>query len=61
MISGQTSGTVQAVAFSVSAVAPAGVLAATGSDTTVPALAAGLLLLAGMALLVIRRRRDARA
>ena len=61
VISGQTSGTVQAVAFSVSAVAPAGVLAATGSDTTVPAIAAGLLLLAGLALMVIRRRREARA
>ena len=61
VISGQTSGTVQAVAFSVSAVAPAGVLAATGSDTTVPAIAAGLLLLGGLALMVIRRRREARA
>ncbi|WP_374008946.1 LPXTG cell wall anchor domain-containing protein [Leifsonia sp. LS-T14] len=61
VISGQTSGTVQAVAFSVSAVAPAGVLAATGSDATVPAIAAGLLLLAGLALMVIRRRREARA
>jgi len=60
VIAGQTSGTVQAVAFSVSAVAPAAALANTGSDTTVPALAAGLLLLSGVALLVVRRRRAAR-
>jgi len=57
VITGQTSGTVQAVAFTVSAVAPAAVLADTGSDTTVPLLAGALLLFGGAALLVIRRRR----
>lgn len=61
VIMGQTSGTVQAVAFTVSAAAPAAALANTGSDTMVPGLAGGLLLLAGLSLLVIRRRQAARA
>lgn len=61
VITGQTSGTVQAVAFTVSAVAPAAVLANTGADTTVPLLGGAALLLAGAALLVVRRRRAVRA
>nr|WP_249776620.1 LPXTG cell wall anchor domain-containing protein [Leifsonia sp. C5G2] len=57
VVAGQTSGTVQAVAFTVSAVAPAAVLANTGSDTTGPLIAGALLLFGGAALLVVRRRR----
>jgi LPXTG-motif cell wall-anchored protein len=59
VITGQSSGSMQAVAFSVSAVAadstPA--LASTGVEAIVPLSAAGLLLLLGVALVIVRRRR----
>jgi LPXTG-motif cell wall-anchored protein len=61
VVTGQSSGAVQAVSLSVSAVAPVSSLANTGSEATVPALAAALLLLLGAALVVARRRAAARA
>lgn len=60
VITGQTSGSMQAVAFSVSAVAAAvattPTLATTGVDAIVPLGAAALLLLLGAGLVVVRRR-----
>ncbi|TFD90051.1 hypothetical protein [Cryobacterium serini] len=52
VVSGQSSGAVQAVAFSITKT-----LAATGVDPIVPLGSAALLLLLGAALVVVRRRR----
>ena len=65
VITGQSSGAMQAVAFSISAVDAAvaaavpstPALAATGVEAIVPLGAAGLLLLLGVALVIVRRRR----
>ncbi len=56
VFTGQSSGAVSAVAFSIAAVAAAPALAATGVDPIVPLGSAALLFLLGAALVVVRRR-----